>query len=225
MSMPLLKSTVFRDASIRVLTPADLPLLRDHLLRLDPDSRRDRFNGAVDGDFITRYAAGCGAQGVTVIGYFNGGEIHAAAEIHEPTRSPDQMPEVAFSVESHLRRQGVGSALFAAMLIEAKKAGYDKLRVTTGAQNCAMRALAHKFGTKLEFRHGELSGSIDVTNVRMPSVTPLPVDQEMADILIGFNHALWAPVLQMYGLAGLPKKTAPDVAVRKADGATSVGAT
>lgn len=194
MSIPLREMTALGDAKIRTLAPADLPLLRDHLLRLDPDSRRDRFNGAVDGDFITRYAAGCGAAGVTVIGCFKGNEIHAAAEIHEPTRTPDRTPEVAFSVERDLRRQGVGSALFAAMLIEAKKAGYERLRVTTGAQNCAMRALAQKFGTKLDFRQGELSGSIDVTNVRLPVVATPPTGRAMTDAVIVSNRRLLAPV-------------------------------
>ena len=45
--------------SIRTLTEKELPLLRDHLLRLDPESRRDRFNGTTDENFITRYAAKC----------------------------------------------------------------------------------------------------------------------------------------------------------------------
>ena len=34
----------------------ELPLLRDHLLRLDPESRHDRFHGFMDDDFIERYA-------------------------------------------------------------------------------------------------------------------------------------------------------------------------
>ncbi len=33
---------------IRELQATDLPLFRDHLLRLDPSSRRDRFNGSTD---------------------------------------------------------------------------------------------------------------------------------------------------------------------------------
>ena len=35
----------------------ELPLLRDHLLRLDAASRHDRFNGFLDDSFIERYAA------------------------------------------------------------------------------------------------------------------------------------------------------------------------
>jgi GNAT superfamily N-acetyltransferase len=155
-------------SAIRILKTGDMPLLVDHLLRLDPESRHDRFNGAVDSDFIVRYAEGCADKGVTVIGYFENGAVRAAAEIHEPTRSSDLMPEIAFSVERDLRRQGIGSRLFAFMLAEAKKAGYERLRVTTGAQNCAMRALAQKFGARLVFGHGELSGSIDLAEVEFP---------------------------------------------------------
>src|SRR3954447_12065135 len=107
----------------RGLKPRGMRLLRAHLLRLDPASRRDRFNGVVDEDFLIKYAAGCSDDGVAVIGYIEDGELHAAAELHEATRSPDEMPEIAFSVEPQLRRRGVGSMLFKALLSEARKAG------------------------------------------------------------------------------------------------------
>jgi GNAT superfamily N-acetyltransferase len=188
--------------AVRVLKASELPLLRDHLLRLDPASRRDRFNGVVDDDFLIKYAAGCSDQGVIVIGYIEDGEVHAAAELHEPQRTPDSTPEIAFSVEQHLRRQGVGSVLFKALLAEAKRNGYTRLRVTTGAQNDAMRALARKFDTKLTFRHGELSGSIDLADARLSKmeVPALKISRELAQAMMGFNQAFWNPLLRMYGV-------------------------
>ncbi len=188
--------------AVRVLKPGEMPLLRDHLLRLDPASRRDRFNGVVDDDFLKKYAAGCFGEGVIVIGYIENGEVHGAAELHEPQRTADSTPEIAFSVEQHLRRQGVGSVLFKALLAEAKRNGFQRLRVTTGAQNDAMRALARKFGTKLNFRHGELSGSIDLSNVKLSKmdVPALNVSRDLARAMIGFNQAFWNPLLQMYGV-------------------------
>ncbi len=188
--------------AVRVLKPGELPLLRDHLLRLDPASRRDRFNGVVDDEFIKKYAAGCFGEGVIVIGYIENGEVGGAAELHEPQRTADLTPEIAFSVEQHLRRRGVGSVLFKALLAEAKRNGFQRLRVTTGAQNDAMRALARKFGTKLNFRHGELSGSIDLTDVKLSKmdVPPLNVSRDLARAMIGFNQAFWNPLLQMYGV-------------------------
>jgi GNAT superfamily N-acetyltransferase len=193
--------------AVRVLKPSEMPLLRDHLLRLDSASRRDRFNGVVDDDFLIKYAAGCVDDGVIVIGYIEDGEVHGAAELHEPKRSLDQTPEIAFSVEQHLRRRGVGSVLFKALLAEAKRHGYKKLRVTTGAQNDAMRALARKFGTKLVFSHGELSGSIDLADVKLSKValTPMKISRDLTQAMIGFNQAFWNPLLRMYGVIPPPK--------------------
>jgi GNAT superfamily N-acetyltransferase len=188
--------------TVRVLKPSELSLLRDHLLRLDPPSRRDRFNGAVDEDFIVRYADGCFDDGVIVIGYIENGEVHAAAELHEPKRSAGSTPEIAFSVERHLRRKGVGSVLFKALLAEAKRAGYRRLRVTTSAQNEAMRMLARKFGARLDFAHGELSGMIDLADTRLSKmeVPALKVSRDLAQAMLGFNQAFWNPLLRMYGV-------------------------
>ncbi|MGY4360104.1 hypothetical protein ACVW0J_006597 [Bradyrhizobium sp. i1.7.7] len=45
----------------------ELPLLRDHLLRLDSASRHDRFNGFLDDSFIERYAARCAEDGTVIV--------------------------------------------------------------------------------------------------------------------------------------------------------------
>lgn len=169
--MPIDDAARFQQGEIRALSRADEPLLRDHLLRLGPESRRNRFNGVVDDDFIARYAARCFEPGVIVLGYLEDGAIHAAAELHAPCRSADEMPEVAFSVERNWRRKGIGSALFKALLTTATRAGYAKLRVITGAHNDGMRALARKFGTRLVLRQGELSGMIDLAE-RATSFAP-----------------------------------------------------
>ena len=55
---------------VRPLTQQEeLPLLRDHLLRLDAESRHNRFNGFLDDSFIESYAARCKAllPGDTVV--------------------------------------------------------------------------------------------------------------------------------------------------------------
>ncbi|MEA2858952.1 MAG: hypothetical protein QOC72_991, partial [Methylobacteriaceae bacterium] len=48
-----------RTGYIRKLWPSDEPAFRDHLLRLDPDSRHDRFAMGVSDDFIRNYAERC----------------------------------------------------------------------------------------------------------------------------------------------------------------------
>src|SRR6187431_3035734 len=149
--------------SVRTLRQQEeLQLLRDHLLRLDPESRHDRFHGFMDDSFIQRYAAKCADDGTAIIAYIEDGVVRGAAELHPPDQSPDALPEIAFSVEACVRRQGVGSILFKKLILEARSKGYRSLRITTGAQNQAMRALAHKFGAHLTFRQGESTGSIDL---------------------------------------------------------------
>ena len=109
----------------------ELPLLRDHLLRLDRDSRHDRFNGYLEDEFVERYAARCADDGTVIIAYMENGIVRGAAELHPPGQSDDGVPEIAFSVETCVRRQGVGSILFKRLLSEARWKGYRRLRVTT----------------------------------------------------------------------------------------------
>src|SRR6202023_3188258 len=142
--------------------------LRPPLFRLDPQSRHDRFHGFMDDDFIERYAAKCASDGTIIIAYIEDGVVRGAAELHPPDQSPDSQPEIAFSVEASVRRQGVGSILFKKLIAEARSKGYRSLRITTGAQNQAMRALAQKFGAHLTFRHGESTGSIDLAAQHAP---------------------------------------------------------
>ena len=59
------------------------------------------------------------------------------------------------------------------LIEEARAKGYRFLRITTGAQNDAMRALANKFGAHLTFRYGESTGTIDVKEQpRLESARP-----------------------------------------------------
>jgi GNAT superfamily N-acetyltransferase len=183
---------------VRSLINQELPLLKDHLMRLDPESRRDRFNGYADEGFIDRYAKKCGGDGTIIIAYFEDGEVHAAAELHQPDLSTDSLPEIAFSVEAHLRRKGVGSLLFKQLIAVAKSLGYESLRITTGSQNQAMRALANKFGAHLTFRSGESTGTIELYEKPSEADTELPANA--ASALLDFNQACWNLFLKMSGI-------------------------
>jgi GNAT superfamily N-acetyltransferase len=184
------------------LRPQDeLRLLREHLLRLDHESRHDRFHGFMDDSFVERYAEKCADDGTLIIAYLEDGVVRGAAELHPPETSLDLLPEIAFSVEDSVRRQGVGSLLFRKLIDEACAKGYRFLRITTGAQNDAMRALANKFGAHLTFRYGESTGTIDVkeqprSELARPAIIT-PVDAVRA--VLHFNRAYWKFLLQLYG--------------------------
>ena len=195
------RSTPARGSVRTLRQQEELPLLRDHLLRLDPTSRHDRFHGFMDDSFIERYAAKCAEDGTVIIAYIEDGVVRGAAELHPPDQSPDSLPEIAFSVEARVRRQGVGSILFKKLIAEARSQGYRALRITTGAQNQAMRALAHKFGANLTFRYGESTGNIELE----PSAQPQPAraaiatPADAARAMIQVNRAYWKMLLRMYG--------------------------
>jgi hypothetical protein len=169
----------------------ELPLLRDHLLRLDPESRHDRFNGSLDDGFIEHYAKKCADDGTIVVAYMESGMVRGAAELHLPEQSEDGTPEVAFSVEKCVRRQGVGSILFRRLVSEAQWKGYRRLRITTGAQNHAMRALASKFGVRLVFTRGESTGTIDVPPLPHAEFAKIAIDTPLAAAraMMNFNQA------------------------------------
>lgn len=171
----------------------ELPLLRDHLLRLDPESRHDRFNGYLDDGFIERYAAKCADDGTVIVAYMESGIVRGAAELHPAEQSGDGLPEIAFSVERGVRRQGVGSLLFHRLISEARWRGHRRLRITTDGGNVAMRALASKFNAKLEFRRGESTGTIDLSPQMQGELARFAIDVPLnaARAVMNFNRACW----------------------------------
>jgi GNAT superfamily N-acetyltransferase len=189
--------------TVRTLSQQEeLPLLRAHLLRLDRASRHDRFHGFMDDSFIERYAEKCANDGTVIIAYIEDGVVRGAAELHPPEQSPDALPEIAFSVESSVRRKGVGSILFRKLIAEARAKGYRSLRITTGAENEAMRALASKFGADLTFRYGESTGSIDLARESQPAAASSAISTtiEATRTITNFNRAYWGMLMKMYGL-------------------------
>jgi hypothetical protein len=189
----------FTSGYVRTLRQQEeLPLLRDHLLRLDPTSRYDRF---LDDSFIEKYAARCADDGTLIVAYIENGLVRGAAELHPPDESPDALPEIAFSVEAGVRRQGIGSILFKRLISEARWKGYHALRITTGAQNQSMRSLANKFGADLTFRHGESTGTIDL---KQPPVElaklAIAAPADAARAMLTLNREYWKLLLRMSGL-------------------------
>jgi len=168
-------ATVSLKGRTRLLRYSEQAQFRDHLLRLDRTSRRDRFNGSTSDHFIVTYANRCFSNGAVVIGYVEDGQVLAAAELHE--RAGDIRPtgEIAFSVERHLQRRGLGRQLFARLVEGARAFGYERLIVTTHPCNEAMKRLARSFNASLSFDHGETVGLIELETVSR-SLTPPGAD-------------------------------------------------
>ena len=73
---------------------------RDHLLRLDADSRRNRFGGAVSDEFIINYIELSLGLDAVIHGFFVDGALRGVAELRPLGRGFAEEAEAAFSIET-----------------------------------------------------------------------------------------------------------------------------
>src|SRR5262247_2219885 len=99
------------EGSIRRLWPTDAELFREHLLRLDKESRRLRFAHAVSDAFIEEYANRMDEFGSMVFAYIVAGRVRGAAELRRLGDVWGVEAEAAFSVERIHQDNGIGSEL------------------------------------------------------------------------------------------------------------------
>ena len=161
------------DGAIRKLWAGEAGEYRDHLLRLDRESRYRRFSGAVSDEFVARHAAGAFEPGTVVHGFFVEGTLRGTAELRPYGRALARAGEAAFSVEQPWQSQGVGSVLLQRTLLSARNRGIKSLHMHCLAENKRMQQLARKFEADLHFDFGSVVGEVDP-----PRSTPLSLLRE-----------------------------------------------
>jgi GNAT superfamily N-acetyltransferase len=172
--------------TIRKLWVGETDAYRDHLLRLDHDSRRRRFSGAVSDESIARHAATANEIGVVVHGFFIDGVLRGAAELRPIGPLFKHEAEAAFSIEQPWQSHGVGTELLERTLLSARNRGITSLHMICLADNQRMQQLARKFEADLSFDFGSVVGEVDP-----PRFTPLSLMREvMAD-----NHGIATALL------------------------------
>ena len=171
--------------TVRKLWPTEMEKFRDHLLRLDTDSRRMRFGMAVDDGFIAAYAQRTDLARSVIYGYFTGGDMHAAAELRVIGEAWGPEAETAFSVEEAFQGSGVGTDLLGRIIIAARNRGIHRLYMNCLSENRKMQRIARKFDAELQFDHGEVVGQ-----VRTPGPTPASIWSEAIDDGNGFVMAV-----------------------------------
>ena len=174
--------------AIRKLWIGETDAYRDHLLRLDPDSRHRRFSGTVSDEFIARHAATASDIGVVVHGFFVDGVLRGAAEFRRTGSVFTREAEAAFSIEQPWQSHGVGTELLRRTLLSARNRGIKALHMHCLADNLRMQQLARKFEANLSFDFGSVVGEVDA-----PRSTPLSLMREaMADA-----HGVTAAILEV----------------------------
>ena len=152
-------SEPFPPGTIRKLLAAEAPLLRDHLLRLDKDSRRLRFAHGVADGFIEDYAARAFDFGI-VYGYFEDGVLRAAAELKKLGDTWGNEAEAAFSVERSHQDHGIGNQLMGRVIRAARNRGVRLLYMSCLAENARMQSIARHYDAELRLEYGEIVGEI-----------------------------------------------------------------
>ena len=170
---------------VRKLWPGEADLYRDHLLRLDPESRRARFGGAVSDDFIANYVNVSLTVDAVLHGFFMNGSLRGVAELRAIRNAGDADAEAAFSIEQPWQSHGVGSVLLAHTLLAARNRGLRTLHMICLANNRRMQQLARKFDAELIFEYGSVIGEVE-----SPYPTPLSVLRELASDSAAFATAM-----------------------------------
>jgi GNAT superfamily N-acetyltransferase len=158
---------------------------RDHLLRLDPESRHRRFGGGVSDAYIRNYVDTAMWLDAIVHGFFVDGKLRGAAELRPIGGRISREAEAAFSVEREWQSHGVGSALLERTLLAARNRGISHLQMACLADNRRMQQLARKFDAELSFDFGEVVGEVEAAHP-----TPLSVVRELVADGHGFATAI-----------------------------------
>ena len=181
--------------ALRLAALADSPMAYGSTV-----AREDAYAEAI---WHERAAAGAASVNVVTIVAEHDGRLVAMATglgSDPETQDGSQPTMVGVFVDGTARRQGVGTVLFRRLIAEARWKGYERLRVTTGADNHAMRALAKKFGAHLAFRHGESTGTIDLTKTPEAELAELVAAPFTASsAMLSFNRTWWKLFSSMYG--------------------------
>ena len=170
---------------IRKLWSADAAAYREHLLRLDPVSRRNRFGGTVSDDFIASYAGTTLGLDAVIHGFLVDGTLRGAAELRPLGAALANEAEAAFSIERPWQSHGVGTALLSRTLLTARNRGFKLLHMACLADNRRMQQLALKFDAELTFDFGSVVGEVESAHP-----TPLSVMREFVVDSTGFATAM-----------------------------------
>src|ERR1044072_7227473 len=158
---------------------------RDHRLRLDKESRRNRFGGAVSDEFIENYIELSLGLDAVIHGFFVDGILRGVAELRPLGNGFADEAEAAFSIETPWQSNGVGTALLERTLLAARNRGIKLLHMACLVNNARTIELAPKFEAELKFDFGSVIGEVEAA---LP--TPMSVWRELVADTHGFATAM-----------------------------------
>ena len=191
---------------VRRLYRPDFPLFRDHLIRLDPETRFNRFGLHASDDYLGHYAELCFAPGSITYGCFEDGLLRGASELRMFTAK--ELPlhrdaEAAFSVEKAWRRRGIGTELMRHLVLAARNRSIGTLTIFCLRNNSAMLRLAKKFEAELKFEMSDVTGHLESRPPSALSIWQEVVDNaiDLGSAVIDYQSRLWQATARKAGLA------------------------
>jgi RimJ/RimL family protein N-acetyltransferase len=154
---------------IRKLWIGEADRFREHLLRLDRESRSNRFGSPVTDYFIEKYAANALGSDSVVHGYFVDGTLRGCAELRAFGKLGPQEAEAAFSIERPWQNTGIGSELMGRTILTARNRSIRKLYMNCLSHNHPMQAIARKYEADLRFQADDVVA--EITNPRPDSLS------------------------------------------------------
>jgi GNAT superfamily N-acetyltransferase len=170
---------------IRKLWVGETDPYRAHLLRLDPESRRNRFGGGVSDSFIENYVEVSRGLDSVLHGFFVDGALRGVAELRPLGKVFALEAEAAFSIEKPWQSLGIGKALLERTLLAARNRSIKLLHMACLADNKRMQQLALKFDAELTYDFGSVVGEVTA-----PHPTPMSVLREFVADSHGFATAM-----------------------------------
>jgi len=146
--------------TLRKLTSRDVGLYQEHLLRLTPSDRCNRFMGTVCDDRVRAYCAGLKWPSTVVLGAFIDGELRGVGELAMVTRFPRPVAEIALSVEAPWQNRGIGTLLLRHVLTMARNRYVARVYMMCLLDNRKMQKIARRFDANLIFENGGVEGSL-----------------------------------------------------------------
>ena len=190
-----MSDTTATNLEVRRLWPSDMEAYRDHLLRLDPRSRHERFGGGMSDDFLVHYAEHCFGQGDLLYGAFIDGRArrrggaalqHRRSGASRPRSAGTSMPRRPF--RSRKAIAGAASARNSSGAFSARRRTMGSRRSRSSAcptiSGCG--SLAQKFKTHFTFEECNLTGRL---RARRP--TPFSLMREAAGDAVDFGVSLF----------------------------------
>ena len=185
---------------IRDLGVSDAPEITEHFLRLDHDTRRARFLGAVSDDHLRHYARGILEGRSLAYGAIVDGRIRAIAELHILHASRPASAEVALSVEPDWQNIGIGDALFGHLIAIAHHEGIRVLHLTCLPENHRLRHIAVKHRSRLIYGRDSVDATLDLGR------SPRVFLENTVETIRGFRRKLgqrvWRLFTGTFGMSG-----------------------